>query len=448
MNFQQLHVGKVKLNGLAGIQHHLLDRQRVKTNPDIDLTRSHLNHSIEDLSPENLASRVRQRIKQLHLKRKPRSDAVGLMDIIVGASSDFMLKLGSAEREQYFANALYFFQRRFGTDNVMYCHCHLDEHNPHVHIGVIPVTKDGRLSARDLFNPKSLERLQTDFNQQVARLFGLERGKHHARNYLELNQFKLQQTKYELKEFTGELDFALLQQDTLDEIQKSVHFATTGFLFKQEDTEQSELPTKKLSLLQNTAAQGVKANAAVRLLRQQNSQLEHEKALALADSQHYLQLLKSLKKRTELYDNIPPTWKKKIDQKILILQAQFSDYCHDLNRATLRVFLASHGDFERTLSIMHDLLSDIGINNARAYISDVIHDAKFQHKKNIHPTKIPPSWTPPKPSDTDYSKPDELGIVPLQLSRVPDIDWNLINWDLLSELEKEEIKHKIEVFSR
>ena len=55
MSYQQLHAGKVKLNGLAGIRHHLLDRQRVKTNPDIDLSRSNLNHSIEDLSPDKTA---------------------------------------------------------------------------------------------------------------------------------------------------------------------------------------------------------------------------------------------------------------------------------------------------------------------------------------------------------------------------------------------------------
>ena len=59
MSYQQLHAGKVKLNGLAGIQHHLLDRERVKTNPDIDLSRSQLNHSIEDLSPfDNVSSNL------------------------------------------------------------------------------------------------------------------------------------------------------------------------------------------------------------------------------------------------------------------------------------------------------------------------------------------------------------------------------------------------------
>ena len=148
MSYQQLHAGKVKLNGLTGIRHHLIDREHVKTNPDIDLSRSHLNHSIEDLSPDNLIHDVRQRIKQLHLKRKPRIDAVGLEDIVVGASVDFMLQLSAEKREQYFADALHFFQNRYGNQNVMYCQCHMDESNPHIHIGIVPITSDDRLSAK------------------------------------------------------------------------------------------------------------------------------------------------------------------------------------------------------------------------------------------------------------------------------------------------------------
>ena len=113
MSYQQLIAGKVKLSGLAGIQHHLLDRERVKTNPNIDLTRSHLNHSIEDLSPEHLIHRVKERIAQLHLKKRPRSDAVGIEDIIVSASVDFMLNLDSEKREKYFQDALHFCQNRY-----------------------------------------------------------------------------------------------------------------------------------------------------------------------------------------------------------------------------------------------------------------------------------------------------------------------------------------------
>lgn len=440
MSYQQLHVGKVKLNGLAGIRHHLLDRERVKTNPDIDLSRSQLNHAIEDLSPKNLISDVRQRIKQLQLKRKPRTDAVGIMDIIVGASNDFMLQLGEEKREQYFADSLHFFQKNYGKENVMYCYCHLDESNPHIHIGVMPVTPDGRLSARDLFNPKSLEKLQTDFHREVSQYYGLERGELHARNYLELNKFKLQRTKQEIQEFTADLDSALLQQTNINEIMQSAHFVSSGFLIKTEDKERSEIPTQKLLQLRQTAEQGVKANASVRITQQQNSQLKHEKAQAIADSQHYLHLFQSLEKETAIYTAVPKLWREHVNSSILNWQKTFSSYCHDVHRATLRVFLASNGNYKKTEKIMHDFIKKTGVDNVRKYVSNVIHAANLQHKENCQPATPPPAWKSPKPSETDYSKPDELGIVPLRLSSVPEIDWNLINWELLSELEKDEIK--------
>jgi len=129
MAFPQLIAKKIRLNGLAGIRHHLLDRERVKTNPDIDLSHSNLNYFIENLIAEHLNSRVKVRIKQLNLKKHPRSDAVGPEDIVVGASADFMLNLDFETREHYFADALHFLQNRYGKEKVMYCHCHLDESN-------------------------------------------------------------------------------------------------------------------------------------------------------------------------------------------------------------------------------------------------------------------------------------------------------------------------------
>ena len=353
-----------------------------------------------------------------------------------------MLQLSEDRREQYFKDALHFFQRRYEKENVMYCHCHLDEHNPHIHIGVIPVTPDGRLSARDLFNPKSLEQLQTDFHREVSQFYGLERGEHHARNYLELNQFKLQRTKQEIQEFTADLDSALLQQTNINEIMQSAHFVTKGIFFTSEDKENSEMPTQKLLQLQQTAEQGVKANAVVRITQQQNSQLKHEKAQALADSQHYLHLFQALEKETALYTAVPPLWREHVDSSILNWQKIFSTYCHDVNRAIIRTFLASHGNYKQTEKIMHDFIEKIGINNVNKYISNVIHSAILQHTKNLQPNMTPPSWKSPKPSDTDYKETDELGVVPLQLSKVPDIDWDLINWNLLSELDKDEFRHK------
>ena len=443
MSFQQLIAGKVKLNGLAGIQHHLLDRDRVKTNPNIDLSRSYLNHSIEDLSPEHLVPRVNQRIKQLQLKKHPRSDAVGIEDIIIGASADFMLNLDAKTREQYFQDALHFFQHRYGKENVMYCHCHLDESNPHVHIGIVPVTPDGRLSAKSLFCPKTLEKLQTDFNREVAQHYGLERGEHHAKKYLPLQQFKAKQAQLKAKQFSADLDSAILQQTEIDKIQQAVHFVTNAFFFKDKDN--VELPTQHFLTLKHIAEQAIKAYITIQLLQEENQKLKQEKKILKSNYDFLEHRLNQLEKETTLYTAVPQQWREHVDSSILNWQKNFSAYCHDVNRATVRVFLASHGNYKQTEKIMHDFIKKIGINNVQKYVTNVIHAANLQHKDNFQPTTSPPSWKKPKPEDTNYSKPDELGVVPLQLSRVPDINWDLINWDLLSEFDKDDIRHKIEM---
>ena len=442
MAYQQLHAGKIKLNGLAGIQHHLLDRNRVKTNPDIDLSRSDLNYAIENLTPEHLVSRVHSRIKQLSLKRKPRFDAVAIEDIIIGASCEFMLQLGLEKREQYFADALHFFQNRYGKENVMYCQCHLDESNPHIHVGIVPVTPDGRLSARDVFNPKSLEKLQTDFHRSVSSHYGLERGEHHAKTYLEVNKFKAQKAQDLLQQFSQDLNTAILQQDSIDNIQKATHFVTTGTLFKSQDKDNVQLPTNDFLLLKQLAENGVKATSSLNLLQQQNKNLRQEKLKLASDYDFLSQKFQALQDNAKLYTQIPPFWRKNIDKSIDSWQKFFINYCHDVNRATVRVFIATHGNFDKTAKIMEPLLENISIFNSKSYIKQVITSAIHQLHSDFKPSSYTPTWKPPSPSNTDYKQADSSDVVSLQLSNVPDINWDMINWDLLSELDKDEIRHK------
>ena len=54
MSYQQLIAGKIKLNGLEGLSRHLQERKLVKTNPNIDLSHSHLNYCIENLTFDHL----------------------------------------------------------------------------------------------------------------------------------------------------------------------------------------------------------------------------------------------------------------------------------------------------------------------------------------------------------------------------------------------------------
>ena len=443
MAYQHLIAIKVKLNGLGGYRKDIMRQFKVKKNPDIDLSRSHLNYCIEDLTPDHLNRRVKERISQLHLKKRPRSDAVGIEDIIVSASVDFMLQLDCDTREQYFRDSLHFFQRRYGKENVMYCQCHMDESNPHIHIGVVPITPDGRLSAKVLFCPKTLEQLQTDFHREVSQHYGLERGEHHAKKYLPLQQFKAQQAKNKAQLFANDLHLADISHQKIAEADQAAHFPSKGFIFTSEDRNNIELPIKHYLYLKESSEESAKMKATIHVLKDDNQQLKHDEFQARSDLNFFLRQLKELEKETALYTAIPKAWRKRIDLEILKLQPIFSSYCHDLHRATVRTFIATKGDFNQTERILHNLITSTGITNK--YISDVIHAASRQHMKNLQPTIPPSSWTPPKPDDTDYAKPDETGIVPLQLSKVPDINWDMINWDLLPELEKDEIRHKIEM---
>jgi len=441
MAYQQIIAGKIKLNGIGGIRRHLQERERVKTNPHIDLSRSHLNYCIEELTPDHLVSRVNSRIKQLNLKKHPRSDAVGLEDIIVSASSDFMLNLDFEQRENYFADALHFFQNRYGKENVMYCQCHLDESNPHIHVGIVPVTPDGRLSAKSLFSPKTLEQLQTDFHLAVSSHYGLERGEHHSKKYLPLQQFKAKQAKIKAQTFTEDLQSANLSLQMIDKISKSAHFVTSGLIFSSENKEKIELSTQDFLTLKNIAEQGVKAVAQIDVLRDNIEKLRRDDGRTNSDLQYFLHQLTKLEKDTAKYSAVHSSWRHHIDQSIDFWQKIFTGYCHDVNRATVRVFIATHGNFEKTESIMYDLIKSTGVNDVSKHITDVIRAAKLQFKKNSQPPLLPQSWKTPKPSDTDYKQNDTSSIVPLQLSKVPDVDWNMINWDLLSELDKDELRH-------
>ena len=446
MFYQQLHAGKVKLNGLGGMRHHLLDRERVRSNPNIDISRSHLNHAIEDLSPENLTSRVRERIKQLNLKRKLRTDAVGLEDIIIGASIDFMNNFDPQSREQFFKDSLHFIQDKYGKENVMYCQCHMDESNPHIHIGVVPVTSDGRLSARDIFTPKSLESLQTAFHNVVGEKYGLARGEKQHKKYLELNQFKIQQAKLKLEQYTKDLDNAISSQRQIQEVDKATNFATTGIIFTSEDKQHVQLSTKNYLILKKAAEEGAKASAAVRSLKDDNQKLHREKSQYLSDSNDFLHQWRLLKDETKFYTAVPKAWRKNIDVEIDKLQKLFTKYCHDVNRMTAKVFIATNKDLNKTETLMHDYIKNAGIKSKdiHKYTVCVIKSARKQLKNNIKPEIPPPSWKYVHPSNTDYQQSDQTGIVSVKLVDLSgnDINWEMINWDLLSELQKDEIETK------
>lgn len=106
---------------------------------------------------------------------KTRSNSVVALDAIYTASGDFFKDKSTKECNQFFRDCLQFHQRRFG--HVVSALIHYDETTPHLHILSVPLTQDGRLSAREIVgNRANLSRMQTEFFEQVGKEYGLERG--------------------------------------------------------------------------------------------------------------------------------------------------------------------------------------------------------------------------------------------------------------------------------
>ena len=110
---------------------------------------------------------------------------------------------------KFFQSATDFFCQRYGADNVINATVHMDEATPHMHLGLVPVTKDGRLSAKSIFTKVELQALQTAFAEQVGAKYGLERGTEGSEaTHLSEERFKLKMTQDKAEEAKREAEKA------------------------------------------------------------------------------------------------------------------------------------------------------------------------------------------------------------------------------------------------
>ena len=76
----------------------------------------------------------------------------------------------------------------YGEENIIAAIVHNDETTPHMHLNLMPVTKDGRLCSKQLFDKPQL---QTDFYESVGKRWGLQRGKEGSqKKHLSTAEFK------------------------------------------------------------------------------------------------------------------------------------------------------------------------------------------------------------------------------------------------------------------
>jgi hypothetical protein len=113
------------------------------------------------------------------LPDKRRSNAVLCIEYLITTSPEAFKRHGGKLKDtgKYFDRSIAWLKARHGAENILCATIHLDERTPHLIAYVVPLTRDGRLSARDfLGGPAKLRKMQTSFHHLCGKPFGLSRG--------------------------------------------------------------------------------------------------------------------------------------------------------------------------------------------------------------------------------------------------------------------------------
>ncbi|NLZ52558.1 MAG: plasmid recombination protein [Thermoanaerobacteraceae bacterium] len=348
MSYAVIHMQKFKIGGVRGIQNHNERLKKSRTNPDIDYDKSKLNKKLDDQpADKTYYNRIRDRIKELELPKAVRKDAVVMCGFVCTSDKKFFEKLSQDQQDKFFQESYNFLKNRYGEKNIIAANVHYDETTPHMHCYIVPVTPDGRLSAKDLFTPTKLKQLQTEYHQHMKNLgFDLERGKSSDREHLSVQEFKLAAKKSELEREIKKINSSLtrlksLKNDlkeygniinTLDQIG-----ASTGFLKGKMKVSKDELNYLKslakksivqeyeLKKLQELTKDMPKLQKAYGRLQEQNFTLQQKNRnleAQLQNEQNKNQLMRNVIKQHGLEPELERAMKQRVNEKSLDLDLE------------------------------------------------------------------------------------------------------------------------------
>ncbi len=168
--FAVIHIEKSKGN-LTGLGSHI-DRTRIPKNADP--AKQKLNEHL--VGKDKLTAEVNARITSAGCK--VRADSVKALSIVLTGSHERMkeIEIDPKQLKAWKEENLKYLTETFGGANIMRFSLHMDERTPHIHAVITPITKDGRLTAKEVVGgPKGLVKLQDEYAKRMEQ-FGLKRG--------------------------------------------------------------------------------------------------------------------------------------------------------------------------------------------------------------------------------------------------------------------------------
>lgn len=242
---------KRKKSDLSGIQKEntrTATEYNNKVAPGMDIfnvTLKESNNWLQDINKEIQAAGA-----------KARSNSVLALDTIYTASPNFFQGKTNQQNDDFFKDCLQFHQEHFG--HIISAVIHYDETTPHLHVVSVPLTKDGRLSARDVIGNKAkMSKTQDAFFEQVGRGYGLGRGIHmdgqEKKQHISAQEHELREIKQEIAREKEHLEAIEHSEETArTRAQKARH--TAAELQKQIEVLQEERNQQHKSLLLLTEA--------------------------------------------------------------------------------------------------------------------------------------------------------------------------------------------------
>lgn len=221
MGYAVVHMQKIKAGAVGGIQSHNNREHLPRTNPDVDPLRSWRNYDI--IPCDNYKRAIKENLSNLvKSNRAVRKDAVVLCNFVVTSDHETMEAMEPEHQRELFKDSVKWFCDRYGADRVINATVHEDETTSHLHVGIMPITKNGRLSAKAIFTKTEMKAIQTEFARDVGAKYGLERGVEGSeRTHLSVARFKEKQALDMANEFASKAnEFACKANDLETDIQE------------------------------------------------------------------------------------------------------------------------------------------------------------------------------------------------------------------------------------
>jgi len=180
-----------KLSSFGSVAAALKHCYRERETPNADTSKTPENEHYAARTTTEAMGRLRAL-----LPTKRRKDAVLAIEYVMTASPEWWKSASQEQQQAFFQRSLKWLADKYGEQNIITATVHRDEITPHLSAFVVPLTQDGRLSAKQFIGNKSqMSRDQTTFAAAVADL-GLQRGVERSKaKHVDIKQYYARASK-------------------------------------------------------------------------------------------------------------------------------------------------------------------------------------------------------------------------------------------------------------